>query len=239
MPGAAARDLSALTALRSLLEERFPDASPITRRAATQLATGIGELDRALPSGGLPRGRLSVWAPRGGATAILRAACHGVLAAGERSAWIDTVGSIAGAFWDEEGGPLLVRPSSRLNALRSAEELLRSGGFALVVLAGAEPRGQETVRLTRATRDGGSALVALTTHAAMSALKLTSRITPADYRYKRTPFGDPAEITHARVRVDSVALGWKAHAEFVLPVTHHELRLSLEPELADRRGVSR
>ncbi len=237
MSAATARDLSALRALRALLEERFPDASPITRRAAVQLATGIPELDRALPSGGLPRGRLSVWRPRGGATAILRAACHGVLAAGERAAWIDSVGTVAGAFWDE--GPLLVRPSSRLNALRSAEELLRSGGFALVVLAGAEPRGQETVRLTRATRDGGSALVALTTHAAMSALKLTSHITPADYRYKRTPFGDPAEITHARVRVDAVALGWKAHAEFVLPVTHHELRLSLEPELADRRGVSR
>jgi hypothetical protein len=236
MPGAAATAPD-LTRLRALLEERFPDASPITRRAATQLATGIAELDRALPSGGLPRGRLSVWAPQGGATAILRAACQGVLAAGERSAWIDAVGAVAGAFWDE--GPLLVRPSNRLNALRSAEELLRSGGFALVVLAGAEPRGQETVRLTRATRDGGSALVALTTHAAMSALKLTSRITPADYRYKRTPFGDPAEITHARVRVDAVALGWKAHAEFVLPVTHHELRLSLEPELADRRGVSR
>jgi hypothetical protein len=237
MPAAPARDLSALRDLRALLEERFPDASPITRRGTAQLATGIGELDRALPSGGLPRGRLSVWAPRGGATAILRAACQGVLASGERAAWIDSVGSVAGAFWDE--GPLLVRPSSRLNALRSAEELLRSGGFALVVLAGAEPKGQETVRLTRATRDGGSALVALTTHAAMSALKLTSRITPADYRYKRTPFGDPAEITHARVRVNAVALGWKAHAEFVLPVTHHELRLSLEPELADRRGVSR
>ncbi len=235
MPTAVARDLAAL---RALLDERFPDASPITRRTTTQLATGIAALDGALPSGGLPRGRLSVWAPRGGATAILRAACQGVLVAGERAAWIDSAGTIAGAFWDEDG-PLLVRPSSRLNALRSAEELLRSGGFALVVLAGAEPKGQETVRLTRATRDGGSALVALTTHAAMSALRLTSRITPADYRYKRTPFGDPAEITHARVRVDSVALGWKAHAEFVLPVTHHELRLSLEPELADRRGVTR
>ena len=234
---AAAQDFASISALRALLDERFPDASPITRRTTTQLATGIGELDRALPSGGLPRGRLSVWAPRGGATAILRAACQGVLAAGERSAWIDAVGSVAGAFWDD--GPLLVRASSRLNALRSAEELLRSGGFALVVLAGAEPKGQETVRLTRATRDGGSALVALTTHAAMSALKLTSHITPADYCYTRTPFGDPAEITHARVRGDSVALGWKAHAEFVLPVTHHELRLSLEPGLADRRGVSR
>jgi hypothetical protein len=229
--------ISTLPALRALLEARFPDAAPITRRTSDQLATGIAELDRALPSGGLPRGRLSVWAPQGGATAILRAACHGVLAAGERAAWIDAAGTISGAFWDE--GPLLVRPTNRLNALRSADELLRSGGFALVILAGAEPRGAETVRLTRATRDGGSALVALTTHSAMSALKLTSRIQPRDYRWRRTPFGDPAEVTEARIRVNAVALGWKAHAEFVLPVSHHELRLSLEPELADRRGVSR
>lgn len=231
---ASARDL---TALRALLDERFPDASPITRRAAPQLATGIAELDQALPSGGLPRGRLSVWRPHGGATAILRAACHGVLAAGERSAWIDSAGQVAGAFWDE--GPLLVRPSSRLHALRSAEELLRSGGFSLVVLAGAEPRGQETVRLTRATRDGGSALVALTAHSALSALRLVSRIAPADYRYRRSPFGDPADITDVRVRVDAVAIGWKGHAEFVLPVVHQELRMALDPGLADRRGVGR
>jgi hypothetical protein len=178
-----------------------------------------------------------VWLPQGGATAILRAACHGVLAGGERAAWIDTTGSIAGASWDE--GPLLVRPTSRLNALRSAEELLRCGGFALVVLAGADPTGRETVRLTRATRDGGSALVALTPHTALSALRITSRIQPQDYRWRRTPFGDPAHVLDARVHVHTTALGWESRAEFVLPVTHHELRLSLEPGLADRRGVTR
>jgi hypothetical protein len=41
------------------------------------------------------------------------------------------------------------------------------------------------------------------------------------------------------VRVRARAPGWNAHAEFPIPVTRHELRLSLEPELADRRGVSR
>jgi hypothetical protein len=227
---------AAVLDLRALLEQRFPHAAPITQRSTHQLATGIVELDRVFPSGGLPRGRLSVWEPRGGATAILRAACHGALAAGERAAWIDTLSTVAGAFWD--AGPVLVRPTSRLNALRSAEELLRSGGFALVVLAGADPRGVETVRLTRATRDGGSALVALTTHAAMAALRITSRIHPDDYLWRPTPFGDPAELTGVRVHVHATAVGWKARADIVLPIEHHELRLSLEPGLADRRGVS-
>ena len=70
MPATAA-DLSSL---RSILEQRFPDATPVTHRTTDQVASGISQLDRALPSGGFPRGRLSVWAPLGGATAILRAA---------------------------------------------------------------------------------------------------------------------------------------------------------------------
>src|SRR5438552_18233175 len=107
---------TSVAALRALIEQKFPDATPVTHRLTEQLATGIAALDRALPSGGLPRGRLSVWAPHGGATAILRAACHGIIAVGERAAWIDTVGTVAGAFWDR--GPLLVRPTNRLNALR-------------------------------------------------------------------------------------------------------------------------
>jgi hypothetical protein len=35
------------------------------------------------------------------------------------------------------------------------------------------------------------------------------------------------------------AVGWSAHTVFPIPVTHHELRLSLESELADRRGLPR
>jgi hypothetical protein len=74
-----------------------------------------------------------VWLPKGGATAILRAACHTTVANGERAAWIDALGTISGEFWEE--GPVLVRPASRINSLRCAEELLRCGGFSLLVLA--------------------------------------------------------------------------------------------------------
>src|SRR5581483_3917469 len=111
---------NSVAALRALLQQRFPDATPLTGGPQTteQVSSGITELDQVLPNGGFPRGRLSVWAPQGGATAILRASCHAVIAAGERSAWIDGDGIVAGAFWDE--GPFLVRPKSRIHALRDA-----------------------------------------------------------------------------------------------------------------------
>ena len=201
------------------------------------MATGIDALDRVLPNGGLPRGRLSVWAPQGGSTAILRATCYSIVLHGERSAWIDGDNTVAGAFWSDAGGLYLVRPKSRIHALRAAEEMLRSGGFSLLVLAGAEPQGTETVRLTRAAREGGAALVSIGTSASMASLRLTSKL--MRYRWRRTPFGDPAEAQDVTVRVHARPVGWNAHTDFPIPVTHHELRLSLESELADRRGLPR
>src|SRR6476469_3982607 len=101
----AARNAQVL-ALRALIEQRFPDATPLTGGSQTteQVATGIGALDKILPNGGLPRARLAVWAPQGGATAILRAACHSVVAGGERAAWIDGDNTLAGEFWSQDPG---------------------------------------------------------------------------------------------------------------------------------------
>src|ERR1700752_177371 len=92
---------SSVAALRALIQQKFPDATPLTGGSQTteHVATGIEALDRVFPNGGLPRGRVSVWAPRGGVTAIPRAACHSIVPAGERSAWIDGDNTITGAFW--------------------------------------------------------------------------------------------------------------------------------------------
>lgn len=228
---------SSAAALRALIQQRFPNAAPLTDAPATTEAvtTGIKPLDHILPNHGLPRARLSVWAPQGGATAILRATALSIHAQGERAAWIDADNTIAGAFWPD--ALYLVRPKSRIHALRAAEELLRSGGFSLLVLAGCEPQGTETVRLTRAAREGGSALVSIGTSASMASLRLTSRL--LRYRWRRCPFGDPAEAQDALVRVSAKAAGWSAHTDFPIPVLAHELRLSLESELADRRGLPR
>jgi hypothetical protein len=228
---------AALTSLRSILEQRFPDATPVTQRTSEQVASGISQLDRALPAGGFPRGRLSVWAPHGGATAILRAACYAVTAGGERAAWIDGEHMLTSNSWIE--GPVLLRPTTRRAALRAAEEILRCGGFALVVLSGAEPAGAEAVRLTRAAREGGAALVSLTTASALSSLRVTSQLDPRGYRWQRTPFGEPAVASDVLVRVRARAMGWNAHTQLLVPILHHELRLSLESGLADRRGVKR
>ena len=114
-------------------------------------------LDQVLPYGGLPRGRLSAWAPYGGSTARFSAppVTPSSPTASARH------GSTPTTPWPARSGasgPYLVRPTSRLHALRAAEELLRSGGFSLLVLAGTEPQGTEPVRLTRAAREGGTAL---------------------------------------------------------------------------------
>src|SRR5260370_1107881 len=201
-------------AIRALIEHRFPDATPVTHRTAEPVATGIEVLDAILPGRGLPRGRLTVWMPQGGATAVLRAACHTTVAQGERAVWIDGLGTVAGPFWEE--GPILVRPRSRKHGLRGAEELLRCGGFALVVIAGIEPEGTETVRLSRAAREGGGALVTLTSHASMASLRVTSQILRDTYRWRKTPFGDPAEAQEvmSRVRAFSLLAQFRGDAAF-------------------------
>ncbi|MFO7259805.1 MAG: hypothetical protein DIU52_001535 [bacterium] len=229
-----------LQELRRLLEGRFPDAVPVTYRTAGAVATGLGELDRVLPGGGLPRGRLAAWVPGGGATAVLQAACLEAVRRGERAAWVDGAGMVAGEFW--RVGPLLVRPAVGEGrgraALAAAEELLRSGGFALVVVSGVEAVGTEAVRLARAAREGGSALVMLTAGVPVAALRVRSRIAPDGYRWRRGPFGEPAEVEAVEVQVQATAMGWSARAELVLPVARHDLRLSLDPGLADRRGAA-
>src|SRR3954469_20189594 len=233
MPATAA----ALSSLRSILEQRFPDATPVTHRSAEQVASGISQLDRALPSGGFPRGRLSVWSPLGGATAILRASCYTVTMAGERAAWVDAEHMVTSNSWLD--GPVLVKPVTRRAALRAAEEILRSGGFALVVLSGADPQGQEAVRLTRAAREGGAAFVSLTNASALSTLRVSSSLDPRGYQWHRTPFGEPAVAHDVLVRVRARAMGWNAHTQFLVPVLHHELRLTLEQGQPDQRGTRR
>lgn len=202
------------------------------------MATGVGALDRVLPGGGLPRGRLSVWAPGGGATAVLRSACVAGVSRGERAVWVDGAGTLAGVFGGERA-PLVLRPSGRREALECAEELARSGGFALVVLAGVESLGGEAVRLSRAVREGGGAVVALTREASVAGVRLASRIAPDGYRWRRGAFGEPVAVEAVRIEARVRAMGADARTEFELPVEDHEVRLCIEPGLADRRGVRR
>ncbi len=245
-----AAPLRAVQDVRRLLAEQFPDARPLVERDAGRIArpvsTGIAALDGALPGGGLPRGKLTAWAPAAGAAAVLRSACRAVLAGGERAAWVDGTETVTfgWAAADARGPlpvPLLVQPSDRMNALRCAELVLRSGAFALVVLEtarGAEPLGTETVRLTRATREGGAALVVLTERGSMAALRVTSRLLPGAVRWQRGPFGLAAPV-EARAEVRARALGWSARAEVAFVVAAYDVRDALDHRPPDRRGAER
>lgn len=223
-------------ALRELLSQRFPDAVPVPRSVGDVVATGVPGLDAILPNGGFPRGRLSVWVPNGGATAVLRAAALATVRTGERAVWIDGSGTVAGPFWTT--GPMLVRPTSRTNALRAAESLLRSGGFSLVVLAGVEPAGTENVRLSRAAHEGGGAIVAFTTSTTTAGLKLSSRIDPDSYRWSRDPHGAPATVNATTLDVRVTSLGWNRRARIVVPIVRDPWLPAFDALLPDRRGVS-
>jgi hypothetical protein len=236
--------MAALTAqvldLRRHLEERFPDAQPVHAGSTGAAATGIGALDAALPAGGLPRGRVTLWRPGGGATAVLRSACRAVAGSGERAAWVDGAGVVAGAYWREPSDRLLLFRPPAPEASGCAEELLRSGGFALVVLGGVGGLGDgEGVRLGRAAREGGGAFVALTELAPLSHLRARSAFEVAGFQWRRGPFGEPVALEMVAVQVKLESMGLNRRARFRLPVEHHDARLSLEPCLVDRRGVVR
>jgi hypothetical protein len=234
--------MSALSAevleLRRQLEKRFPDAQPVHAGTTGAVATGIGPLDATLPAGGLPRGRVTLWHPGGGSTAVLRSACLAVVSSGERSAWVDGSGVIAGTYWKR--GPLLFRPRAE-HAASCAEELLRSGGFALVVLTcgGAGLGDGEGVRLGRGAREGGATFVVVGESTPVAHLRARSAFDPSGFRWRRGPFGEPVWLESVAVRTQLESMGLSRRVRFRLPVEHHDARLSLEPLLVDRRGIGR
>lgn len=226
---------SRATALRSLLVERFPNAVLLPERSAPPLATGVLPLDRILPNGGLPRGRMVVWQSKtGGATAILRAACQGIANRGERVAWIDGARTI-GPGWIE--GPLVVRPENQTLALRATEILLRSGGLALVILTGIDPDQSAMLRLSRMVHEGQGAFIALTDRGLTASIRLSSRFLVDRFRWSTGPFGEVAAVDSVTVEITVKASGWSERTTFSLPAKTHDLRVSLEPGLADRRGA--
>ncbi|HSJ25940.1 MAG TPA: hypothetical protein VK929_14785 [Longimicrobiales bacterium] len=225
--------------MREALERRFPDALPLGHgRTVVASGTGIGALDALLPGGGLPRGRLTLWQPGGGATAVLRSACEAAVARGERAAWIDGAHLQGGDFW--RAGPLLVRPGTPLHALEAAETLLDSGGLSVLIVQGcAREAIREAVRLTRAARTGGCALVLVAEGTAVAHLRAQTRLSPDAYRWRTNAFGEPVEPLAVRLEMMASSMGWSGRTSFELPVRTYHLRHFPEPRLPDRRGWRR
>jgi len=142
--------------------------------------------------------------------------------------------TVTGACWKE--GPLLIRPDTPTAGLRAAEELTRSGGFALVVLDGVDPDPTAMVRLSRAANEGGSALVLLSHTTSLASLRLASCPLPAQYVRRRSPLGEPDVVTAVKLRVEARASGWFAATELAIPVWYDDQRLAPEYGYPDRRG---
>ena len=226
-----------LQALRDQLARRFPGTLPLAHATAPVAETAVAEVDAILPGGGLPRGRITVWEPGAGARAVLRSALGAGVARGERCVWIDARGTAGDEVW--RAGSILARPEGPLQALECAEELARSGAFSLVVLSGASSAEGSRVRLSRAAREGGCALVELGSDGFMAGLRLSSRILPSGVRWLADAWGEWIDIEAVPVRVRASALGWNRETTLLLPLSGDLSRLSLEPALADRRGAAR
>jgi hypothetical protein len=227
--------MQALAKLRHDLEQRFPDALPLSRGLAAAVATGIGPVDALLPGKGLARGRVTLWQAGGGATAVLRAACLAAIERGERAAWVDGAGSQVEGF---SAGPLLVRPSGEMETVVCAEELLRCGGFALVVVSGGGRQAVDAaVRLGRAARTGGSGFVLIGRDAAVAHMRIQTRIRPEGYRWRHNPFGEPVEPESAEIELEARSMGWSGRARFRVPLEVYPQRLGPEAGLVDRRGA--
>jgi hypothetical protein len=162
------------------LDALLRDLGPRLRRgggpaaAPRRLATGLVDLDRLL-GGGFARGRLSeVAGPvSSGRTSLALALLARVTRKGEVAAAIDAADAFdpasaraAGARLDRV---LWVRPPGTREALKSAERLLETGGFALLLLdlarpdaeAGPRVAGSAWPRLARAAAAAETAVVVL------------------------------------------------------------------------------
>jgi hypothetical protein len=147
--------------------------------AGLPMPTGVGALDVAL-GGGIPRGRITeVVGTRGaGKTALLRRVVERVLASGAWVAWIDARRTLAPQPWTGLGSRLvMIRPRDASRSAWSADLLLRSGVFALVVLDSAPLLSRVNgVRLAQLARERDAALVVVTDGTQPSRLGGTTRL---------------------------------------------------------------
>jgi hypothetical protein len=135
------------------------------RTAGPPWGTGLTALDAAL-GGGIPRGRLTeLTGPLAvGKTTLLRQVVARVLHTGSWVAWIDAGRTLAPAPWADLGERFVViRLPEPRRAAWTADLLLRSGVFGLVVLDGAPPLSRgHGVRLAQVARERDAACVVLT-----------------------------------------------------------------------------
>ena len=151
----------------TLLRDQLQAVVATGRQASGPWSTGLAQLDRAL-GGGIPRGRVTeISGPLAvGKTALLRRLVTHVLHTGAWVAWIDATRTLAPAPFTGLGARFVViRPPDTKRCAWTADLLLRSGVFALVVIDGAPPLSRvHGVRLAQLARERDAACVVLEHH---------------------------------------------------------------------------
>jgi hypothetical protein len=182
------------------------------------LSTGIAAIDRAL-AGGFPRGRLTeITGPLGsGKTSFIRQI---VTAANQRVAYVDAARTLVPRDWAHVSALWVVRPPARERGAWSADVLLRSGAFGLVVLDGAPPLSRAvTMRLMQLARESDAVVLLLGEEHGLQ--------TGAAVRLR---------VQSWRVTVEKGGRLETAEVPRELGVAR---RLCTHPEVPDRRGVAR
>ncbi|WP_373059611.1 hypothetical protein [Gemmatimonas sp.] len=213
------------------------------RQASGPWRTGLARLDRAL-GGGIPRGRVTeISGPLAvGKTALLRQLVAQVLHTGAWVAWIDARRTLAPAPFAALGARFVViRPPDTKRSAWTADLLLRSGVFALVVIDGAPPLSRvHGVRLAQLARERDAACVVLEHHdggrevrpsrlagtvrlriAAMPvsapsmppSMRVTSRVTSS----RRRPLRSPESVAEEAITGESITVA-DASRRFVVTV---------------------
>ena len=225
---------------------------PPTAPAGPALPTGIAALDAALLGGGLPRGRLTeLVGPTGsGKTTLARAIVESTIAAHGWVAWIDAQRTLDARDWvhlSDAEGMWIIRPHDPTRAAWSADILLRSSAFALVVLDGAPTLSKAAaVRLTGLARESNAAFILLGDRAgsasqlggAVRLLVERRRKTQSDSRtVRQSDSTNPDPATSAiSVKVEKGGTLRTVEVSCAIAVAR---RLCTHPEVPDRRGVAR
>ena len=230
------------------------------RKTGTPWPTGIPALDAVL-GGGLPRGRITeLTGPMAvGKTALLRQAVAGVLHSGAWVAWIDAGRTLAAAPWSDLGERFVVirlPAESTRRAAWTADLLLRSGVFGLVVIDGAPALSRvHGVRLAQLARERDAACVVLEHvlpgHRRTSRLAGTVRVqvtqampSPPPSLQQRPAWGT-ARQRRSRPGSDmviTVEKGGAFNSSKTLEVNRVVVvarRMCTDPAIPDRRGVAR
>jgi len=227
--------------------------------SAERIPTGSRALDRALATGGIPRGRLTeLHGPLGGgSTTLVRTIAIQAVKAKRWVAYIDAERTLAPRDWaalGRSGRFWTIRPPSADKAAWCADVLLRSGAFALVVLDSAPPLTRAVaIRLERLARDRNAALLVLNEGERNSGIlgaaarlrcervAQTSDLRPQTSRL-RPQTSDLFLVRSSSALQITVAKGGAGGSPHVVEIAYATplaRRLCAHPEVPDRRGVAK